>query len=699
MKKRIKYCLSAMMAISLTITGLTGCSTSNKGSSQATTAYVENTENAQDKISYPTPSIKGNLPDKRPEANEDFYAYVNYDLLKESEIPAGKARYSSFDQVDEENKENMCDLFQNSEPNEEEKAVFEYFNKYVNWDSRNADGWKDLKPVIDKIQSTQSMNEMYELIKTDDTVRYFFEILMFGTQNDFKDSAYKRAYVYSPYLDLEDSAEYKEITERGKKIKEADDAYYKKLLLKYGFDEKEADQYIADRFSLETKMAEHMMDVETSYREDYFELIYNPYTKEELIKDAGSYPIEELIDVGFLPDTDKYIVTEPEFLKSIGDILCDDNLGEIKAWFAIQIFSEAAQYTDEEAFQYYIDWANAKMGSTGKEKTEIYAYEEVCDIFPELVGKIYTDHFFSQEEKEDVENIVRDFIDVYQARLDAVDWMGEETKAYAKEKLESMGIYVGYPEKLLYNYSALSYNPDQSLFMNRLAFMTEMYTQRLGFVDQKDDRECWGTVMAPNVMNACYDLTTNSIYFPAAILQAPFYNKDASYAANMGGVGTVIGHEITHAFDTKGSQFDKEGNMKNWWTEEDKKEFRKRTKAVGERYARYDILNGQCSNADLVIGETVADLGGVAAALQILEAKEDAGEAIDYHEFFEENGKIWFMLLTSELQEKYLKIDPHAPACLRVNVNLPQFDKFYETYPVKEGDFMYTAPEDRLKVW
>ena len=205
--------------------------------------------------------------------------------------------------------------------------------------------------------------------------------------------------------------------------------------------------------------------------------------------------------------------------------------------------------------------------------------------------------------------------------------------------------------------------------------------------------------MSAATVNACYVPSQNSINFPAAILRKPFYDKDATLAYNMGGIGIVIGHEMSHAFDTNGSQYDKDGNLVNWWTDEDREAFRQRTKAVGERYAMYEILDGESPNADLVITETVADLAGTSVVLDLLAGNEKEGIQVNYEDFFIADATCWRRLLTKNGVQERLKIDNHAPDFLRINVNVSQFDKFYETFDVKEGDRMYTKPEDRLSVW
>ncbi len=662
-------------------------------------AEEETEELTAEKIAYPCPELRSNMAAEKPALNEDFWQYVNYDALKGTEIPAGKSNVSNFTILDQKTTDDLVALLKEGRGEGAEQVVYDYFRRYIDWNTRNAEGWAGLSRYIDAIIAAPDISSMIDLLSADAHLSSMCLPVDFFVVNDFEDSVYLRVKIFSPVLDLEDSAEYTELTDYGENLKAANTAYYGKLLAKYGYDDETANTLIEQRYAFESKLAKHIYALEVSYQADYLEITNNPYTKKGFLELAAPYPMETLIQNGYLPDSEKYIVTEPDYVSAMSEVYCEENLEEYKAWAIISVLKYAAEATDEEAFGYYVDWTNARTGSTGMDTIENYAYKDTSSLLPELLGKIYSDHFFSAEEKAEVEEIVYGLLEVYRERLKEIDWLGEETRAYAVEKLDAMGVYVGYPDELFYDYSDFTFDKEKSFLENKLDIDAAMFEQLRKSVDQKDKKDCWSKDMAPNVLNDCCDTRSNSIYFPAAILHAPFYDKDASLAANMGGIGLCIAHEITHAFDTAGSQFDKDGNMANWWTEEDRAAFEEKTKAVGERYAMYDLMDGMSLNADLVIGESVADLGGQAAALQLLEKKEAAGEAMDYKDFFESSARMWFRILTPENMEYRLRVDPHPANCLRTNVNLSQFDKFYEVYDIKEGDFMYTAPEDRLKVW
>ena len=718
----IKKMLSILLVSALATASFAGCGIKTEEAAEKTavqeeTEETEDTEEAEvsvkneaaedtaadseaETISCPDPCIRENQPDEKPTAAEDFYLSVNYDELKSTELPEGTASYGAFDQLSEQAESEMLALLESGEIDPAYHLVADIYNAYVDTDARNQAGWTSVLPYIEEVRSAADVQSLLGLLYSQDSdISMMMTFQQIYVRADAKDSMTNACYIDALSLDLGDSEEYQNLTEYGQQIKDANTAFYQKLLQKAGYDESTADQMIEQRFALETKLADSIYDLETTYREDYTSMTYNAYTLEELIDLAGSYPIESILHALGVPADINYIVTQPDNLKALQTIFTDENLEEMKAYSIIDILTYASMYTDEESYGYYNDWQNAKNGSSGIKSLGKQVYSLLNTWYGELTGQVYADYYFSEEEKEDVTEIVMNLIDVYRKRLEKIDWLSDKTRETAIEKLDAMGVYVGYPDELEFDYSGISFDPEKDFFTNHLAAEAALARQNKEEAGEPVNRSAWGNIMTPNTVNACYELTTNSIYFPAAILQGCFYDKDASLSQNMGAIGLVIGHEITHAFDTTGSQYDKDGNLNNWWTDEDRAAFREKTQAVGARYSSYSTVEGYQVNADLTIGETVADLGGASAALQVLQNAEEEGETVDYREFFEANARIWFRILTKDNAISRLKTDPHAPVYLRVNVSLPQFDEFYEAFDVKEGDPMYTAPEDRLSVW
>ena len=307
---------------------------------------------------------------------------------------------------------------------------------------------------------------------------------------------------------------------------------------------------------------------------------------------------------------------------------------------------------------------------------------------------MYGKTFFGDGAKADVEDMIHELLEVYDQRLANADWLTEETREYARQKLTTMDIRAGYPDSLDDWWYTLDASEETCATDMAVYLYTESFKYSLQKVGQTVDRGQWP--MTANTVNACYLATDNSITFPAAILQEPFYSASYSREQNLGGIGVVIGHEISHAFDTNtGSKYDAYGNMVNWWTEEDAAAFAERSAKVEARYSSIEALPGEYVHGDLTIGETVADLGGMAATLDLMAGIEDA----DYDAYFRQFATIWACVETKEYLSGYLLTNTHAPSYLRADITVQQFEEFYETYDIPEGSAMYTAPEDRLKVW
>lgn len=715
MNKRIITAIIIMMSISITgCGGVNGNQTETTSeittaeSDAATTEELDNEkekieenseENTSNKVKWLTPQIKENLPKEQPKIADDLFTHVNYEWLRDTELRDGRKSASAFDSMADEVQETVQNLIVDEDIDEKYQIIQDTYYAFLDMDKRNEDGFSSVMPYVERIEAVKSIDEYLELILSDAEICRMTGVTGVAIDFDFEDGTMLVPTVNSVYLSLEDSAEYKELTDRGRLYKDAASVYWKKLLKKAGYSDKQADTYINSYFELETQMAEHIYDLETSYREDYVQMISNAYTKEELKKLAGDFPIEKLLISENVNSCDRFIVPEPEYIKALASIASEDNLDMLKAYSVIDILSYASDCTDEEANEISIEYINTISGVTGTKPIEEQAYDFVNDTYNELVGDMYARSTFTEEEKQAIEENVYDMIDIFRERMKVNDWLSEETRNTAIEKLNSMDVNIGYPEEMLNDFSGIKYDNNKDFFQNMLAIRSEDEKAWKFAAGKKFNKKAWGAIMSAATVNACYVPSQNSINFPAAILRKPYYDKDATLAYNMGGIGIVIGHEMSHAFDTNGSQYDKDGNLVNWWTDEDREAFRQRTKAVGERYAMYEILDGESPNADLVITETVADLAGTSVVLDLLAGKEKEGIQVNYEDFFIADATCWRRLLTKNVVQEKLKTDYHAPDFLRVNVNVSQFDKFYETFDIKEGDRMYTKPEDRLSVW
>lgn len=499
--------------------------------------------------------------------------------------------------------------------------------------------------------------------------------------------------ISAPYLSLEDSGEYTEMTDRGSNLKAANDKYYKALLTHNGISDTDAEEMISAAFQWETELSRGIYPVQTSYRDDFLDLIYNKYTASELFALAPNLPCKDVFQATSLGNASCFIVFEPEALKTLNACYTDEHLSGIKGYLATTLLSYTASYCDIFTENAKLENENAIYGSTGKTPDEERAYELCDDLLGELLGKIYAEKYFDKSSKADIEQMVHEIFGVYKQRLSFANWLGENTRQTAIEKLDSMTLRIGYPEVYRYDWDKVEVSSECSLIDTVIDITAEITRQNHVRADKAVNNDIW--YMNANSVNAYYNPSDNSINFPTAILNSPFYVANGNRSRNLGGIGAVIAHEITHAFDTTGSQFDKKGNMSNWWTDEDRAAFKARTDKVVEYYASIEVLPGKCVEGDLTIGETVADLAAMASTLDILKTMDNP----DYKAYFESWAGIWAQRITAEKCSYLLKYDPHAPSYLRADVTAQQSDEFYDTYGVKEGDLMYVSPENRLKVW
>ena len=641
---------------------------------------------------WPDPSIDGNLPQSVSPA-DDFAAYINHDWYKNTTIPDGYTSWSSFSALQEKVRTDVLSMLKNPDESDAQQKAAALFASAMDKEMRDTTGNSTLMRSFNFVKDVKSISELNELFAGDGALYFFVPLVNTGVTADFKNSAVNVAMLSHPPLSLGDSAEYTEMTEQGKRFKAANEKFYKELLTHNGINEAEADKMIADAYAWEEKLAAGCYPLSTTYRPDYYTLIYNEYSPEDMAALCPDFPLMKILENGNLDTAKRFIVTEPEAIKTLNSIYTEENLDGIKAYIMINMLAGVSSYGDSFSADAAANWSNEKYGSTGFKPDEQRAYDLCNGIMSELIGKSYAEKYFGEESKADVTEMVDEIMAVMKTRLSAADWLTEATRNTAIEKLDTMTLRIGYPTSLGFDWDAITVAAVEPFIENVMNMLMLMSAQQNAKADMPVDKEVWE--MGANTVNAYYMPTDNSINFPAAILQAPFYSNERSRSANLGGIGMVIAHEITHAFDTMGSQFDKDGNMKNWWTEADSAAFKERTDKVAARYAAIEVIDGEHVRGDLTIGETVADLGGMSCTLDVMRGLDGA----DYSEYFTAYTNIWAERCTPEMRVYMLKTNAHAPGYLRANVTVQQFQEFYDTYGVKEGDFMYTAPEDRLMVW
>uniref|UniRef100_UPI0027319350 M13-type metalloendopeptidase n=1 Tax=Lactobacillus taiwanensis TaxID=508451 RepID=UPI0027319350 len=419
--------------------------------------------------------------------------------------------------------------------------------------------------------------------------------------------------------------------------------------------------------------------------------IYNPASLPDFEAKFDKFDINSFLKQ-ILPEMpEKVIVAEPRYFNHINDFLSESEFYEFKSWMIIKFINKSATYLSQDFREAAFPFRQAVYGVPELPSQAKHAYRLANAAFDEVIGIYYGKTYLGDEAKTDVISMIKKMLKVYEQRIQNNSWLSEDTKKQAIIKLKALKLKVGYPEKNRALFDNLVVDPNKSLYENHVLINQERIKDILQRLNKKPDKSIWE--MPGNLNNACYDSYKNDLTFPAGILQAPFYDAKQSRAANYGGIGATIGHEVSHAFDNNGAQFDEKGNMKNWWTKKDFAEFNKRTKAVANIFDGLQYgpvkLNGK-----QVVSENIADLSGLSCA--IAANKAEGGEMKD---LFETYAKSWMQKQRPESIKAEAQSDVHAPQPTRVNIPAQNQDEFYEAYNVTPEDGMWLDPEDRITIW
>ena len=394
---------------------------------------------------------------------------------------------------------------------------------------------------------------------------------------------------------------------------------------------------------------------------------------------------------------------QPSFFEGFAKLFESSGLAELQDYLAAHSLMSAAPYLSDDFYAAHFDFFSTAMSGVTEQKARWKRAMSVPNsILGEAVGQMYVKKYFPEENKKKMLEIVGELQKSLGEHIASLEWMSDETKAYAQNKLSNFTVKVGYPDKWK-DYSSLNVDPEQSYYRNIVAANTWYVADNLSKMGKPTDKSEWG--MTPQTVNAYYNPTTNEICFPAAILQPPFFNIDADDAVNYGAIGVVIGHEMTHGFDDQGRLFDTDGNMNNWWTAEDEARFNEKTAVLVKQYDEVEILPGLHANGKLSLGENIADHGGVSIAYTALhnalgdEMPADIdGFNVDQR-FFIGYAHLWAQNITDEEKARLTKLDVHSLAENRINVTLRNFQAFFDAFGIKEGEPMWRPESERVSIW
>ncbi|MBQ6202844.1 MAG: M13 family metallopeptidase [Prevotella sp.] len=638
---------------------------------------------------------------------DDFYEYACGGWMKNNPLPAAYSRYGSFDRLQEDNDKRingiLDELRKGTYANGTiEQKLSDFYKLAMDQKRRNKEGVKPVMPIINKIEAAKTKEELFEIQK--DLMRYGDQQFMYmGFGADEKNAKMNILNVYQGGLTLGQKEYYLDNDEATAKIREAYKQHIVRMFQLYGFKKGVAQQKMEQVMKLETALAKvsksrtELRDVEANYNKmklSEFEQKY-PHVKLSQLAQAEGVDLKHIQEM---------IVGQPDFVAGADQMIADMSVDEYRAYMEWGEIVSSANYLSDKVVAANFDF----FGKTMRGRKENYplwkrATGQVESQMGEALGRIYCERYFPASSKERMERLVKNLQLSLAERIMAQDWMETDTKLNALAKLSTFYVKIGFPNKWK-DLSALQIDPSKSFYENVME-CNKFQTKR--HIDEKAgkpvDNEEW--FMTPQTVNAYYNPTTNEICFPAGILQYPFFDPTADDAFNYGAIGVVIGHEMTHGFDDQGRHYDKEGNMTDWWTESDGKNFEARTGKYADFFSNIKVLPDLNGNGKLTLGENLADHGGLQVAYNAYKnatknapLKDIDGLTADQR-FFIAYAGVWAGNITEAEIRNRTKSDPHSLGRWRVNGALPHVDMWYEAFGVKEGDKMFIPKAERLQLW
>ena len=635
----------------------------------------------------------------------DFYQYATGGWREAHPLTAEYARYSQFELLAENNRRQLRELIEDLAATQHpqgslEQKIGSLYRLAMDSLRRNTEDFNPIRPLLAEIEAIDSRSGVqFEMARLSaNGVSTFFDL---GCDADLKDGEWNLVQINQGGISMGERDYYLGDDEPTRKIREAYRNYVKQLFSMTGKSEAEAQAAMEGVLRIETRIAE------ASYSATQLRDVENNYHKMSyaaLLKDFGGIDWSTLCLLNGIPAVADVSVNQPEPIHEVERILADCPLEDLKAYLYYKVVDDAADALSDRFRAAQFDFYSRTMSGTEQDrprwKRAVSAVESALGM---AVGRMYVEKYFPESSKQRMMELVKNLQIALGQRIDQQSWMSEETKRQAHEKLNTFYVKIGYPDQWM-DYSALDIDEKLSYYENMVRaskFMSNYYIEKR--VNKRTDRTEW--LMKPQTINAYYNPTTNEICFPAGILQPPFFNANADDACNYGAIGVVIGHEMTHGFDDQGSQFDKDGNLKNWWTEADKKNFNERTQVMRRFFDNIEVLPGLMANGQLTLGENIADHGGLNIAYQALQnaMKEHPLGKVDgftpEQRFFLSYGLIWANNTREEQIRQQVKTDPHSPARWRVNGALPHIDAWYTAWNITKKSPLYIPKAKRVDVW
>ena len=662
--------------------------------------------NAQQK----NPGINLSLMDKSVSPKDNFFKFVNGTWLKNTEIPADKTRWGSFDELRQNTDNDALAILKKAATNskynsgtDQGKAIIMY-KAAMDTVARNKQGIDPIKPYLAKINAVKNIKDLQNLMMQQEAVGGGVGFFGFGIGADDKNSNRNVVSLGVGGLGLPDRDYYISDDKDSKEKREKYQIHVARMLTFLGTSPAQAKTDAGKILALEIAMSQPRLDrVE---RRDARKQ-YNPTAIADLQKMTPAIDWKTYLKTIGITKADTIIVSQPRYLAALQTIFSENKVEDWKAYMRWMLLrGSAAQLSTDIEMANWEFYGKTLTGALKQRPRHEKALQVVNGTVGEALGKLYVEKMFPAEAKLKAEKMIKNMVRAYQGRINNLTWMSTETKKKAIEKLNKITIKIGYPDKWK-DYSALKVKSSEeggSYFENLKNVAEWNWKKDLDKLGKPVDKTEWG--MSPQTVNAYYNPSYNEIVFPAAILQAPFYDYKADEAVNYGGIGAVIGHEISHGFDDEGSRYNAEGNLVDWWTADDLTKFTALGTALANQYSALEPLPGIHVDGKFTLGENIGDLGGINVAydgLQLhLKENQNPGLIDGYspeQRLFISWATIWRSKMRDEALKNQVKTDPHSPGMYRAYVPLQNLDTFYKAFDIKQGDGMYVAPDKRVRIW
>ena len=640
--------------------------------------------------------------DKSVRAQDNFYQYVNGNWLLSNTIPDDKTSIGSFYDLRDEADDNVKAIIEelalrdNLIQGSDEQKVADLFRSYMNSTTRDSLGIEPLKPILTALNQLKNKTELsaffgkYQSVGVGSPLAFYISV-------NAKDSSSYATHIWQSGLGLPDQDYYVNDTERYTKLRAGYLVHIENMFELAGMENgKAAAKTIMD---LETKLASfHWTRVQTRDSEKR----YNKYAVTDLSTLGNAFDWSAYLAEQGVISQKNIIINQPDFIRGFDTIFQQTSLADWQTYLTFHTLSNFAPYLSTELDNENFDFYSKQLSGRKEQRPDWKRGVSVVNSnLGEVIGKVYVSRHFAPEAKTRMSELVENLRNAYGTSIDELTWMSSTTKASAQVKLAAFIPKIGYPDQWQ-DYSALVIKSDD-LIGNIIRSSTVNHNKEVAKLGGPIQRWEWG--MTPQTVNAYYNPTVNEIVFPAAILQAPFFNMLADDAVNYGGIGAVIGHEMGHGFDDQGSKYDATGNLRNWWTEQDLEEFSNRTSALVTQYNEYHVYEDLTVNGELTLGENIGDLSGVTIAYKAYKTSLQGKEApiIDGltgdQRFFMGYAQIWRAKIVEKSMRNRVATDSHSPAEFRALGSLSNMNEFYQAFDVNVGDAMYIAPEKRVKIW